>query len=988
MEETIKAPTAVFVGRVDDIMYVNLTHEKGITEDTKIDVTDQYCTELATDKVYDLTNYNDINRTLKVNVGSGILDDNYFVKIVDADGTESKITIDTTIEPDALITDNVHVSAHGDRIIEILFDEPVQNFESNFDFAKDRQNQSGEKTYYLNPTLPGNEDHSGVNLKALLYCTDTDGTTKHIVIDDNGTLLKVNANGTVSTTTVTANAAGTTEFPKTTDAVEYYSAPFKVTEVVHPDLDTLKVAAGLQYIDPFSKESNGLSSVLINYYFRYYGSDDEGTLYEPGDKPLDWLGYFSSKDTQTKVSDDNRRFEVQFSDYSLPTGDTHELIINYAKTFPGYTHDFRIKDANDNNFPIVSKTTPIVKWAKKAAITGVKSLSKTELEITFDKAVLCLGNSTDGFELKVNGLALKDVRRTGTTYNVLVAELKVEDALELGPVEVTIGSVTDACGYKTNELKTTVNVIADPPRVINLIYEESPQPDTSVLKIEFDDEMADPIKPIEEHITILEIDDETGNETEITSELVFTLGNPSNKAELEVSNPELFQGRKYRVIITGLTNRVDTVMIPYSDTICIGDPSAPFIESIILTTDSEYADEANKDYRHKVVITYDEPMETEGTHAITVPSNYIVLGNDTSVDWCIDAEKKLPLNSSLAKAYIPSYEISNKRVIIDIFADKLAEKFDTVADYTAYFFGTDIHKISAGYCDLKTVKYVTNESGNILNFGCLKDATLATKIEIGDLSATPDVIEVIDDVTIAVKFSSPTSTNNKIMSVVADDFKIVRTEGSNTIESVALSAEYTATLNAPNYDYVITLKFAPDVLVPNTTLVMTTGKTSDIFDNPVNFDSTPISTGILDRVDVLYTQIVNTSGHLAVLKVEFTDVVKISLPAADSANPTTEEVVQAMELAAHCFALKVGNRDWTSLQKVVADAIGSSITEAANIPAPSTTVYFTYDNGAAIFDNTPTLIATTSAQEKMRVLADSNDEPIEVIPQDEAKEVL
>ncbi|MGL5821239.1 MAG: hypothetical protein ACRCYE_06355 [Sarcina sp.] len=985
MEETIKAPTAVFVGKIDNIMYVNLTHEKGFTEDTKIDVTDEFLTELKTDIVSNLTKYDNTNKTLKITVTSSKLDPNYFITITDADGTQTVVTIDTTIEPDALITNNVKVTSHGDRIIEILFDEPVQNLRSSFDFAIDRYNSSElvKKNVYV-ITAGNNSSYAG---KQLLECTVTDGVTvqNFFLVEESPTrYLEVTSSGEIGTTYIRPDL-NSVKPAQGFGITNYYTLTREIT-VTHSRNNATTTKGIIRYESPF-KLSESPSSILLNFYFRYFGTDDEGTLYTPTTTPLDWLGYFASKDTEIHVSDDNRRFEIEFPFYSLPTGDTHELIINYAKTFPGYNNKSRIKDSSDNSFPIVSKTVPIVKDSKKASIIDVKSLSKTEFEITFDKPVLCIGHEVNQFELLLNGKTLENVRRSGVGFNKLIGKFSIQNALELGPTEITVGSITDACGYKTNEQTFTITVIADPPRVINLVHKETTDINTTLLEIEFDDEMADPAKAIEEYITIFEVDSETGIETQIKPTLIFILGASSTTAELRITNPKLYYGRKYKINIEGLTNKVETVMIPYSEVLFIGDLTAPYIENIILTNDAEYSNSTDKQFRHKIVITYDEPMETQGAYSILNANNYMILGNAATVDWCIENTKKLALNNSLASISVPSYEKNSedRRVIIKLNSDVLEENFDTTADYLNYFFGVDKHLVSAGYCDVKSVKYVTNDSGNVLNFSCLAPTEILNKINIGNLNGIAE-LTVIDAETLAVKFPKPLS-NNEIMSISPSDFTIRKTVDGKNIDTPALDA----TILSSNTDYVITLRFAPNVLVPKTSLILTTGKTSDKFDNPVIFDSTPISTNIIDRVDLVNAKFINTSGHFAVIEMSFSDTVKLAdIPSfVDPTTPTPQELQKleaSLEKAAHCFALKVGTKDWISLQTVLANLQGDPVTPTT-IPTNTSTLYFLYDNASAIFDGTTAILATTSSQDKMKVLSSINNEPIQIIPVDNAQNV-
>ena len=143
MEEIINKLTLTYIGNINGDAYFNVEYVDGFTDDTKLVVADTCtCCELASETLYNVAKYDDnTTRTLKiVNVKDEVT--NFTIRIYE--GTElveeDIVSSDSSNVP-ALIKENVHVNSIGDRIIEILFDEPVQNLEANFDFGQDYFNR-------------------------------------------------------------------------------------------------------------------------------------------------------------------------------------------------------------------------------------------------------------------------------------------------------------------------------------------------------------------------------------------------------------------------------------------------------------------------------------------------------------------------------------------------------------------------------------------------------------------------------------------------------------------------------------------------------------------------------------------------------------------------------------------------------------------------------------------------------------------------------
>ncbi|MGL4762340.1 MAG: hypothetical protein ACRCWG_12905 [Sarcina sp.] len=766
MEEITNKLTLTYIGNIDSKAYFNVEYINGFTDDTVIKVADTCC-ELKSEFFKNVANYNDNTiRTLTIFEADQKVVTDYNIELYESETLIEKqvVSTDPTDVP-ALIKENVHVQSIGDRIIEILFDEPVQNLEANFNFAA---------SYLNNKPLALTNEGNVILFDGTNYFTNT-GTL------DNPVLFSVDATG-AEVSLAGAPSQTLTAVYANINAIKAINIPFPLTPATKTLTNLPKAITNSQdcyiiYSHEYSKDPDGDSSVLLNYYFRYYGTDDEGTLYEPADKPIDWLGYFAGKDTTTKVSKDKRKVEIQFDSYSLPTaslaaGDVpHQLIINYAKTFPNYPGSYRILDANKNPFPIVREAVEVKKLANKAVVTSIVALSKDEVLVSFDKPVLCqeYEKNKNYTVITINDATPIEVSRYKNSYDTLYCRLAPTDALDIGNVLVTVGPVIDACGYKTVACTKEISVIAIPPEVISLIQSKNSTESETILDIVFTDEMKLLSGNISEYFEFFKI---VAGIKEIIYPTITvktqTEMNGQTTLVVSVKDPILYPGYVYEVNVSGMENIYGTEMIPYAKILHIKDMSAPSIKAIYLTDHTtatlNHFDADTEGY--KVAIIFNEPMATEGIHSLTYCDNYaIILGEHIDNDPCDeilfndkDTRVKVVLNHENCIDIVALKESTISRICLN------KEFFTKDAANRPLTFDERNLVVKAGHCDLKEIKYLTNTSENVLNFVCPIEEDMSLKVNLA--TATTNIIS---NETLVINYSAQ---NNELLNIDASAFSV------------------------------------------------------------------------------------------------------------------------------------------------------------------------------------------------------------------------
>ncbi|MGL5576370.1 MAG: hypothetical protein ACRDCW_12580 [Sarcina sp.] len=866
MEETLNKLKVTYIGNIHDVAYFNVEYSDGFGPNTTVKVADTCtCCFLESELVGNCAKYGD--KTLKTLMipkqSEAITNIEYTIKLYEGDTLveEANVISDPSDVP-ALIKENVNVKSIGDRIIEIVFDEPVRHLESTFDFAADRFNRvsppaltdkmnyifyDGTKYYTINSLGSFEIDVEGKELS----------TPYTPIVPTNSKLVFIDIN------------AMSTNIPSISLPLTPVNTLTKITNGIKANQ-----SAYVRYFSEYSKESHKDSAVLINYYFRYFGTDDEGTLYEPKDKPIDWLGYFAGHDITTRISSDNRKLEIQFDAYSLPTasveqGDVpHQLIINYAKTFPNYSGQYRIVDANNNPFPIIRESVEFIKDSVKAKVTDVVALSKDEVLVYFDKPVLChsFDGDTDDVHyqiLTINDITPESVERYDNTYNVLHCYLNTSDALAVGSVEVTIGSIIDACGYHTVPYTKTIEVVAVPPKVISLKQSENGiDGEETILDIVFSDPMSIIDSDASAYFKIYKIENDI--KELITPESITKIYQNDDVLQVLIK-PALEPGGLYEVHIFDLTNIYETVMEYYKGLLHIKDMSEPFITAIYLTDNTKYTDPTEQ---YKIAILFNETMENTGIHALENRENYLIytpIDITKPLEQCSDNSVKTPLSHDNCEKAISIK--NNKAVRIILNKDEIPTT-DNSGD--PLDFKPEHIIVKAGYCSLDEVMYLINTAGNVLDFVCPKEEVLSNPITLTN-NAT---FEVIDNKTVVMTYEA---LNNEILTADKLAFSLISPNSTDKImaTNVVVGSVSDLTSQANNKIGTVTITFPAGSFDDSGKSINVTDTCDDIFGNKVIGLTNPVALNYnpVPRLVNAYLSAIHSDSVIFAL--EFNEVVKL-----------------------------------------------------------------------------------------------------------------
>lgn len=867
MEEKIIIPSITYVGVINEEIYANLVYPAGFGEDTTVTVTlldapDVIDSTLVDNyqKLYTDGSFSDTEKTLIL--ATDDISAKYTVTI--SDPAREDVVLELAYKkPDAQVSSNVHLNFMGSRILEVLFDEPMKQLSSVFDFSIDASNQNGLLRTYGDTTPAKN----GLPIKLGINPTNGEAVA-FAEFENKKYIINPTGDGTLSTELnyIPNNIVPAYSGYKAIDGSAtktVYILKAGGFSVIKP-ADNLILASGQSFYRKPITESPNAFTILTNFYFKYFGVDDEGTLYEPAGKPIDWLGYFANDDISFRISPDYRRVEVQFDDYDIPDG-AHQLVLNYSKNFPTLTNLSRIKDADNNVFPIVSKGINVEKTAIRAKLIDVIALSRTKVILKYDAPVMVIEDeetvhSSLGtvYPITLNGVKVT-TERYENSYNQLLCKIvdPENDALPVGEdVEIEVTGTLDRCGYLVDTATFNVPVSDVQPEVIEFIQlpPEVPTPDEkqTIFNVTFSDIMLKPVDYLE-NIRFFKVPD---GEL-VTNTIEIKMDDKSNTMQIIVT-PALYAGLYYKVQIDGMTNVIKTEMIPFESTIFIKDLSVPYISEILLS-----------DENARVVVKYNEIMNIENSHSIINPQNYQLLKlTPDSADQC-EATNKINLDIDIISSVEALRDNTWARLI---FTNPLNPEFTENLNIVS-------HYIKAGYCDVKDVKYVTNISNNVLDFVCPAKHYVVPAFKVADFSVT-----FKDAQTLELLINSTASIKNEIFAVDAAEFKI--TNATATVNVNASSAKIT-----PGGRSII-LQFPVDTITQNNLQInLKPVKTTDVFGNLLpefTIDIKGYSTPTVAKDFVL----LDSSGDAAKFLVRFSNDIKIEpgVPSTIAAKDYAVEV--------------------------------------------------------------------------------------------------
>lgn len=439
----------------------------------------------------------------------------------------------------------------------------------------------------------------------------------------------------------------------------------------------------IQNLASFTTRTVGSTTINIldNFYILFFGIDSNASLTPD---PL-WIGTINIDPTFldptvrafARVSDDLKSMEIQFNTFSLPIGQ-HDIIINYSKdksdSFPNDLKDF---SDEQRVVPIRDVAFNISKYDVAAQAIKAEAPSRTEIVITFDKPVLQLPNEQN--VILVDGLpvVVLNVERVGNTFDSLKYIISDLTPLPIGTADITIESITDACGYRTAEaLFEDVPIVSVAPRIVNLIQVTPADLSTTQLVAYWSKAMkntpgvgdvTDPLNYslISENGTIVPI---LG--TPVYSMIDRTLTITTQKAD----------AGRYNFYAERAQDTLGETMIPQVIEIYIEDKTVPAVSEI--------------DYRlTSIIIKFDDAMNVIGDHSATERSNYMI--QDTTLP--------APNDRIVLPADTQTLAMNNNKWI----RLKLPQSFTPAPRISSDYL------IHIGYPELKEIKYVEDASHNI-----------------------------------------------------------------------------------------------------------------------------------------------------------------------------------------------------------------------------------------------------------------------------------
>ncbi|KGM96449.1 hypothetical protein Z968_06490 [Clostridium novyi A str. 4552] len=495
-----------------------------------------------------------------------------------------------------------------------------------------------------------------------------------------------------------------------------------------------------------------LNNILTNFYMLYYNQDFNGELDGNINK---WYGIIradtgdNTQETTVRIAKDYKSMEIQYNNISMPLG-THGFIVGFSKMqlLLGSLNKQLMDFSDDQNiFPTTRKIINIQKDNIVAKPISVKSKDRTTVIVTFDKPVIMLESEKNAISVSGNNISVSKVSRLGNKFDTLKYEL--ETPLPIGSANITIGRITDANGYKTEEaLFKDVPVIVVPPRIVD-VYQHQDKQDEIVVKFSKDmkNTSGDGGVTNTSYYSISKLNG-------ILIKPIQAYNYNSDEYTVNLKLGEKLDAGSHTLYASSIQDKYGTPMEAQSVVFNIVDTTKPNVESIT--------------FREKaIVIKFDEIMQTVGEHSITEVANYRLQQLDNGVA----SMKSLPVGTTFLTMN------DNKWVRITVPEDILSLNLP----------------INIGYQGLKEIKYITNISGNILEI--CPERKLQQLIEAIDISSSNlGTLTVIDNSKLQYKYLG----NNEFYSVNKEDFQVFLNDKLLTIVDISFGYKTIDFNFAPN----------------------------------------------------------------------------------------------------------------------------------------------------------------------------------------------
>ncbi|MGL4876153.1 MAG: hypothetical protein ACRC30_16050 [Clostridium sp.] len=497
------------------------------------------------------------------------------------------------------------------------------------------------------------------------------------------------------------------------------------------------------YIKYFKEDSNQSNTanpkwpgyLLPRVSFKYGSPEDETTLSEP---------------FTILQSDDQRTLLIQSNIRSLPLG-FHNLQIATSKIADHSLSGLHLADFLNRDVPI-SEIEFEFKGAEYSATVQTVSITDPQtVEVVFSSPVIDIqGKITVDSISSTRRASLNEsvsVTRKPETLNTLIFKMAPDTFITPGPNTITISDVIDCYGLLINHYKYTSNLELPRPVILSILQDKTiDNPLLTKVDVTFSHEMNEAsVSNIENYSIFSDV-------TLIPIKSVLFDNLKPTKLTLEFT-PQLSSGA-YTLIANNL---IDIYGSPLENTpydFSIVDTTRPFVSSIIGTNV-----ELPEDINDTILIKFSEPMAINTEHGIDKGVNFKLSPDGTNFKTLENSKITILKNNTWAR-----FNLKDVVPLIPINPGPTS-------------------LIKTGYIGLDKVFFITDSSGNIVEF-CI-DKKIDKLLPILNLDG--GLASITDSNEITYTLNTTLDIDAMFDTVVYKEDFIFKTDSSSPLEIVSVT---------------------------------------------------------------------------------------------------------------------------------------------------------------------------------------------------------
>lgn len=563
---------------------------------------------------------------------------------------------------------------------------------------------------------------------------------------------------------------------------------------------------------------------LSNMYFLYFGLDTDVSE----DPEKQWLGYVILDDTHEYAfqSPDLRTLIIQYNGRGIPIGD-HKVMVNYSK-HQGPTNIMEDFSTPPRLIPIIEENFSITTAYEPTSPTSVEVISRTEVIVTFDHAVLLKPSKLNA--LSVNGVLASVASQSWADYSFTKIRYILNDAsaLPIGDILVTVHPIYNAYGFLTSAKDFNVKVVAIPPTITKVAQVEYPaNPATTEIDITFSTKMnfVDPGSASNKNY--YHVYDSTLDEKSIIS--VTRLDDYNVRMVIE-----FLEAGNYLLTASQIKDFLGLEMLYTERGFKIVDNTVPDVEEIIAANGGT-----------SFVIKFNEAMSIAGLYSAIDPVNFMI---------------SKPAGDYPLPSIAPSLAMSG---------NKWSRFTLPVASPILPFVVDPAYLVHIGYPRIKDVLHVNNASGNI--YPLCKTKTI-TRL-VNPLSIVNGLIRVTSDSSFAFEYSG---SNEFYGGAFKSDFTVTFNGSPIPILNTEMVDSKTLlfTFAANTFDSSSTA-IVLSTIAPVSPAILAT---KDVFGNPIvsNVSNNTVVNSLRSKIKGI--SLVDVNGNIATLNLKFTENLQATSP--------------------------------------------------------------------------------------------------------------